>query len=271
VISGPRRSRTALAVAALLVVAACGLPQTGAPSSPDGSTPSAASLPPGERLISRIEVGPPPGPTKPFRGEVVHEIQIVDGYATARFVFRNIGEEPITWLNTLYDYEPMQLYQPLVRLEWTDGSQAFATRLGRFFPEPAILQPGEEAVYLMGGREVNGGGEIGDLVTHIKYCPTRGMDDVPGLPLEVSDLQWETIDGVTTVRGTIRETEGVRRGSSPTIGVALFDTDGAFVGAVVADTVGERMEPNSSRSFEISGRGVLGQIAVAAHGSAWVR
>jgi hypothetical protein len=186
----------------------------------------------------------------------------------------NTGEEPITFLNTLYDYEPLQLYEPLVRLEWTDGTAASSGRRGRFFPTPAILQPGEEAVYLMGASPVLevGNGELGDLVTHIKYCPTRGMDDVPGLPLEVTDLEWETgQDGVTTVRGIIHETQDVRRFGSPTIGVEFSGPDGEFLGAIVEDGIGERMEPGESRPFEISGPGVRtdGQVTLSA--GAWVR
>lgn len=269
----PAGRRGALAVAVLLAISGCAVgTDSGSPTAAPSASPTiAATLPPGERLVARWEVGPVPGPTKPFRGEVVQEVQIYDGYATMRFVFRNIGEEPITWLNTLYDYEPQQLYEPLIRLEWSHGEQAFASRNGRFFPEPAIVDPGEEAVYLMGARPVAGGGEIGDLVTHIKYCPTRGMDDVPGLPLEVSGLEWETADGLTTVRGTVSEVAGVRRASSPTIGVAFFDPTGEFVGAVVADDVGGRLEPGESRSFEISGPGVIGDAIAGADGYAWVR
>jgi hypothetical protein len=226
-------------------------------------------------LAATFEVPPAPGPVKPWRGEMVQHIQVVDGYATMLFTLRNTGEEPITFLNLLYDYEPRNLYDPMVHAYWADGPQAatnqiFQSRAGRFFPSPAGLQPGEEGVYLMGGQPVDGAGQIGELKTNIKYCPTRGMDDVQSQPLEVSGLDWETHDGVTTVRGTIRQAEGGRRASPPTIGVAFFGEDGTFSGAVVADHVGERMQPGEQRTFEISGPGVQ-PGAARAEGWAWVR
>jgi hypothetical protein len=188
-----------------------------------------------------------------------------------RFVLRNTGEEPVTFLNTLYDYEPFQLYEPLVRLEWADGTAAVTTRSGRFFPSPAILQPGEEAVYLMGGAPVRGSGELGDLISHIKYCPTRGMGDVPALPLEVSDLTWSTdAEGVTTVRGTLRQAQGTRRATPPAIGIQFLDGEGQFVGAIVEGRVGERLEPDETRTFEISGHGVRTDAIASAIGYAWV-
>jgi hypothetical protein len=262
-------------MAALLVfLAACSAtppaPSAGTPAPTPLATPTSGAP---QLLAATYEIGPRPGPVKPFRGEMTQEVQIYDGWVTMRFALRNTGEEPVTFLNTLYDYEPFQLYEPLVRLEWTDGSAATHGRGGRFFPTPAILQPGEEGVYLMGAAPVlaAGSGELGDLVSHIKYCPTRGMDDVPGLPLEVSDLEWETSAGVTTVRGVISETQGVRRLGTPTIGVEFIGPDGEFLGAIVADGVGERMEPGSSRTFEISGPGVRTADVVELRGSAWVR
>ena len=265
------RSRRRLAgmLAATTFLVAC---QSGADApSPLASGPDPTQLP--ELLTARFEVGPPPGPVKPFRGEVISEVQVYRGYVSMRLVLRNTGEEPVTFLNTLYDYEPLQLYEPLVRLEWTDGTAASNTRRGRFFPTPAILEPGEEAVYLMGGQQVLdvGDGEIGDLVTHIKYCPTRGMDDVPGVPLQVSDLEWDEHDGMTTVRGTITETTDTRRFGRPSIGVTFTDAEGSFVGAVVADDVGEPMQAGESRTFEISGPGVRAEQVSALTGVAWVR
>jgi hypothetical protein len=264
------RRRLAVMLAATTFLVAC---QSGADApSPLASGPDATQLP--ELLTARFEVGPPPGPIKPFRGEVISEVQVYRGYVSMRLVLRNTGEEPVTFLNTLYDYEPLQLYEPLVRLEWTDGTAASNTRRGRFFPTPAILEPGEEAVYLMGGQQVLdvGDGEIGDLVTHIKYCPTRGMEDQPGLPLEVTDLEWETgPDGITTVRGTIHETQDVRRFGSPTVGVEFIGPGGEFLGAIVDDGVGSRMEPGESRPFEISGPGVRTEGVVSVGAAAWVR
>jgi hypothetical protein len=199
------------------------------------------------------------------------EVLLYGGFASMRFVLRNTGEEPVTFLNTLYDYEPLQLYEPLVRLEWTDGSPAVTSRAGRFFPSPALLQPGKKAVYLMGGVAISGSGQIGDLISHIKYCPTRGMSDTPALPLEVSDLTWSTdADGVTSVRGTLREVQGVRRASPPAIGIEFLDGNGNFVGAIVEDGVEGRMDANEARAFEISGRGVRSEAIASAIGYAWV-
>jgi hypothetical protein len=220
---------------------------------------------------ARFEVPAAPGPVKPFRGESTQQVQVVDGYATMLFTLRNVGEEPVTFLNSLYDYEPKQLYEPMVRMDWKDGETAFGTRQGRFFPSPAVLQPGAEAVYLMGGIKVDGTGEIGSLDTHIKYCPTRGMDDVPSVPLEVSDLSWETRDGLTTVRGTVREPNGVRRYHAPAIGVAFFDAQGDFAGAVVDGSAAEPLNDGRPHTFEISGRGVRADAIASATGYAWMR
>jgi hypothetical protein len=266
-----RSPRACTALAAVLLLAAC---NAGAPSPPTESDgPDETSAPAFEGLLTaRFDVGPRPGPVKPFRGEMQQDVVLYGGYASMRFVLRNTGEEPVTFLNTLYDYEPFQLYEPLIRLEWTDGSAAVVTRSGRFFPSPAILQPGEEAVYLLGGAAVRGsGGELGDLISHIKYCPTRGMDDLPALPLEVSDLAWSTdAAGVTTVRGTLHEVQGVRRATPPAIGIEFRDADGNFVGAIVEGRVGDRLDPNETRSFEVSGLGVRTDAIVSAIGYAWV-
>ena len=254
------RRRLAGLLAVALLTAACSAP------SPPAASPSAAGS-----QEARFEVPPAPGPVKPFRGESTQQVQVVDGYATMLFTLRNVGEEPVTFLNILYDYEPKQLYEPMVRMEWKDGETAFGTRQGRFFPSPAILQPGEEGVYLMGGMKVDGTGQIGSLDTHIKYCPTRGMDDVPSVPLEVSELSWDTKDGVTTVRGTIREPNGVKRFRPPTVGVAFFDAQGDFAGAVVDSSATEPLNDGKPRSFEISGRGVRADAIATATGYAWMR
>jgi len=268
--SSARRARAAVAAASLLLLAACQSVGSTPGASATGSEPEAE--PPFQGLLTaHFEVGPRPGPVKPFRGEMEQEVVMYDGFASMRFILRNTGEEPVTFLNTLYDYEPFQLYEPLVRLEWADGAGAVTSRSGRFFPSPAILQPGEQAVYLLGGAPITGSGEVGDLISHIKYCPTRGMDDRPALPLEVSDLTWSTdADGVTTVRGTLHEVQGVRRATPPAIGIEFVDADGAFVGAIVEGRVGERLGPNETRTFEISGPGVRAEAIASAIGYAWV-
>lgn len=272
--TSPRRPVAAGLAAILLLAAACQADANAPTASPLAATPAAtptAEVAP--LLTARYEVGPPPGPVKPFRGEMTEEVQVYQGWVSMRFVMRNTGEEPITFLNTLYDYEPLQLYEPLVRLEWSDGTAAASGRRGRFFPTPAILQPGEEAVYLMGAQPVleAGSGQLGDLVTHIKYCPTRGMDDVPGLPLQVTDVEWETHDGITTVRGILHQTAEERRFGSPAIGVEFLAADGEFLGAVVDDSVGDRMEAGESRPFEISGPGIRTDQVASLNASAWVR
>jgi hypothetical protein len=276
-VSGAAHRVASVLAALALGLAAC---QSGTPAaSPSGSfvaaptplaTPTSAAP---QLLAATYEIGPRPGPVKPFRGEMTQDVQVYQGWVTMRFQLRNTGVEPVTFLNTLYDYEPFQLYEPLVRLEWTDGTAASHGRGGRFFPTPAILQPGEEAVYLMGAAPVleAGSGGLGDLVSHIKYCPTRGMDDVPGLPLEVTDLEWETSDGITTVRGTLRETQDTRRFGRPTVGVEFVGPNGEFLGAIVDDGVGEPMEAGESRTFEISGPGVRTERVAELRGAAWVR
>ena len=213
----------------------------------------------------RIVVPPAPGAVKPFRGEMIQQVYIADGRVSMFFELRNVGEEPVTFLNTLYDYEPDQLYTPAVRLEWKEGGNAVYTRAGRFFPSPAIVQPGQTAIFMMGGQPVTGAGTPADLVTHIKYCPTRGMDDVPAIPLTVGDLAWTAsgADGAT-VTGTLHETSGARRNKAPTIGVAFFDASGRLVGAIVATASGAAVPPNGSRPFSLSGAGVdSAQIASA--------
>ncbi|HEX5579275.1 MAG TPA: hypothetical protein VFY43_06385, partial [Candidatus Limnocylindria bacterium] len=210
-----------------LVVAAC------APVENSGTPAASPAVPVGDASLE-LSQGPNPGPLKPFRGEMAQHIRIVDGYVSMFFELRNVGEEPVTFLNTLYDYEPDQLYTPAVRLEWQEGGNLIQTRAGRFFPSPAILEPGQTGAYLMGGQPAQGNGTIGDLVTHIKYCPTRGMDDIPSVPVDVSDLDWSSADGVTTVSGTLTLTAGPARPASPTVGVAFFDAADDFLGAVVS-------------------------------------
>jgi hypothetical protein len=125
----------------------------------------------------------------------------------------------------------------------------------------------------MGGQRVLevGDGQVGNLVTHIKYCPTRGMDDVPGVPLQVGDLEWEENDGITTVRGTITDSSNTRRFGRPSIGITFTDAAGDFVGAVVADDVGQPLAAGESRTFEISGPGVRADQVDGMSGVAWVR
>lgn len=252
--------RAAGLVAVALVGAACGTPVV----------PAAVAVP-ATVETARFEVPPAPGPVKPFRGASTQQVQVVDGYATMLFTMRNVGDEPVTFLNTLYDYEPKQLYEPMVRMEWKGGETALGTRQGRFFPSPAVLQPGQQAVYLMGGTKVDGSGQIGSLDTHIKYCPSRGMNDVPAVNLEVSGLTWQTRDGVTTVRGTVRQPQGIERYRAPTIGVAFFDASGNFAGAVVDSSAAEPLSDGQPHSFEISGHGVRADAIAQATGYAWMR
>ncbi len=207
---------------------------------------------------------PSPSPTldpnatpKPFSGRMTPHVLLVDGFVTMYMELVNTGSEPLTFINTLYDIEPDKLYTPTVAYPWTVGDEtALVTRAGRFFPSPAIVPPGERAVYLMGGQAARGSGELSTPVANIKFCPTRGMDDVPSVPVKVSDVKWSSSAGVTTVTGTLTETEGSRRGSAPVIGVAFFDAAGAFVGSVVDARAGDRLDPGVTRPFSIEGRGV---------------
>jgi hypothetical protein len=247
-----------------LLLAACATPPgADAPSPP--ASPAATGGATDEPIRLAIEVPPVPGPVKPFRGEASQQVYIRDGLVSMYFELRNVGDEPITWLNTLYDYEPQQLYTPVVQLEWQEGGRAVYTRAGRFFPSPAVIAPGESAVYLMGGQPVQGEGTPGDLLTHIKYCPTRGMNDVPGIPVPVEDVAWKAnADGTVTATGTLVESAGSRRLRSPQVGVAFFDAGGAFIGAVVSPSEGEALAANEHRAFAISGGGVaVDQIATA--------
>ncbi len=261
-----------LIAAAALLLGACSAPGSASPSGLSAAASVAispnASIAPGVPVFMQTVVPPAPGPVKPFRGEMVQQVFIVDGRISMFLELKNVGEEPVTFLNTLYDYEPTQLYTPAVRLEWREGGNAVYTRAGRFFPSPAIVQPGDSAVYIMGGQPVTGAGTPADLVTHIKYCPTRGMNDVPGIPLAVSDLAW-TADGTdaVTVRGTLTETTGTQRNKPPLVGVAFFDANDHLVGAVVSAAGGAPVPAHGSRPFSLSGAGV--DTAAIAHATAY--
>ncbi len=202
---------------------------------------------------------------------MVQQVYISDGRISMYFELQNVGEEPVTFLNTLYDYEPTQLYTPAVRLEWKKGGNAVYTRAGRFFPSPAVVQPGQSAVYIMGGQPVTGSGTPAGLVTHIKYCPTRGMNDVPGIPLTVADLHWAASGAdAVTVTGTLKETTGTQRNKPPTIGVAFFDGNDQLVGAVVAVASGAAIPADGRRAFSISGSGVDTAAIVQARAYAFI-
>ena len=267
----PWRGATGVALVALLVAAACTPSGSGAsqPSvgpttngGPSGGTPDAAAT------TLTYTVGPRPGPVQSFRGEMVQHVHIAHGLVSMYFELRNTGEDPVTFINTLYDYEPQQLYAPVVRLEWAEGGNAVYTRAGRFFPTPAIVPAGTTAAYLMGAQPITGTGTPGDLIAHIKYCPTRGMDDVPGIPLGVADLAWEVGGGgQVTVRGTLVEEQQAHRGHAPMVGVAFFGADGAFVGSVVSNAVGDPIGPGEERPFTISGGGI--STEQIDHATAW--
>jgi hypothetical protein len=212
----------------------------------------------------------PSGTLPPFAGRMSHQVELLDGYVSMYMLLENTGDEPLTFINTLYDTEPTKLYNPTVVYPYADGTTALVTRDGRFFPSPAIVEPGQHAVYIMGGRQARGSGTLAEPVANIKFCPTRGMDDVPAVPVNVRDLAWTTVGGVTTVSGTMIETEGSQRASLPTVGVAFFDAAGAFVGAVVADRVGDPLQPHETRPFQIAGPGVAADRIASAEGYAFV-
>ena len=207
---------------------------------------------------------------KPFSGRMTPQVLLVGGYVTMYMDLVNTGSEPLTFLNTLYDIEPTRLYSPTVAFPWTSGDTAVVTRAGRFFPSPAIVQPGQRAVYVMGGMPAKGTGVLGTPVANIKFCPTRGMDDIPSVPVGVRDLTWSSSAGVTTVHGTLVESAGSRRVDPPVIGVAFFDKAGAFVGAVVDSRNGDRLAAGASRSFTMEGRGVDAARIFRAEGYAFV-
>jgi hypothetical protein len=257
-----RRAGAALIGLLLLILAACSPfgatpPESANSASPTTSSgPSGGSADPGAQTVT-YEVGPRPGPVKPFRGEMFQHVHLAHGQVSMYFELRNIGEDPVTFINTLYDYEPQQLYSPVVKLEWAEGGNAVYTRAGRFFPSPAIVPADTTAAYLMGGQPIQGAGTPGDLVAHIKYCPTRGMDDVPGIPLGVTDLAWEIgEEGEVTVAGTLVEDQQETRNHAPMVGVAFFAADDTFIGSVVSASVGEPLGPGEQRQFSITGGGV---------------
>ena len=253
--SGPR---FAAALAVVLAVTACSATPDSAPAR---SEPATAPL---EFAAARFEVSPPADPGRALRGEMTQDVVVVDGHLSMFFELRNVGDEPLTFINTLYDTEPDQLYTPVVTMGWQEGGNAVYTRSGRFFPSPAIVQPGETAVFIMGGQPVRGSGTLGELNTNMKDCPTRGMDDVPSAAVAVEELTWEVeADGSTVVRGELVELDGSRRPTPPTIGVAFFTEAGNFAGAVVDHGVDGPLGPHERRPFEITGPGVGGEAAVA--------
>jgi hypothetical protein len=186
------------------------------------------------------------------------QVQLIGGYVSMYMDLRNTGSEPLTFINTLYDTEPTRLYSPLVAFPWTAGGTALVTRDGRFFPSPAIVPPGQRAAYIMGGLQATGSGTLAPPVANIKFCPTRGMDDIPSVPVRVTGVTWSDVGGVTTVRGTLTETEGAARPDPPVVAVAFFDRAGRFVGAVVSSRVGDRLPPLGQVPFEMQGQGVDG-------------
>ena len=256
---------TAIAIAVTIALSGCagatGVegewtlgPTLAAASTPiaPASTPAAAPATP--TLPARTS-GPDETP-KTFSGRMSPQVVLRDGYVSMYMDLENTGSEPLTFLNTLYDLEPTKLYEPVVVFPWTTGENAVYTRQGRFFPSPAQVEPGDRAVYVMGGMQANGSGELAAPVANIKFCPTRGMSDVPSVPVRVEDVTWSSAGGVTTVTGVLVQPDGPQRVDPPSVGVAFFDAEGTFVGAVVEPRVGDRLEPGRAQPFSVEGRGV---------------
>ena len=63
------------------------------------------------------------------------------------------------------------------------------------------------------------------------------------------------------------ESAGSLRARPPQIGVAFFDAEDQFIGAVVTPADGAALEANERRSFTISGGGVAGNEIASAR--AW--
>lgn len=241
----------------------------GPTSAPDPSTPANPSAGASTSASSGASLDPN-ATAKTFSGRMTPEVVLNDGYVSMYMDLENTGLEPLTFINTLYDLEPTKLYAPVVVFPWTTGENAVYTRAGRFFPSPAIVQPGDRAVYVMGGMEARGSGELGPPVANIKFCPTRGMNDVPSLPVDVSDLDWSTTSGVTTVTGTIVQTAGAEQVDPPVVAVAFFDDADAFLGAIVDSRVGIRLEPGRQTAFSMVGRGVAADRISRAEAYAFV-
>lgn len=257
-----------------LAPTASGAAPSGGPSAaPAASVIPTASPTPTASPVAVATTGPTPTPNgtpKTFSGRMTPQVVLNDGYVSMYMDLENTGLEPLTFINTLYDIEPTRLYAPVVAFPWTTGENAVYTRAGRFFPSPSIVQPGERAVYVMGGMKANGSGELATPVANIKFCPTRGMDDLPSLPVEVDDVDWSTSDGITTVTGTLVQTAGAERVDPPVVGVAFFDDAGSFLGAVVDSRVGLRLEPGRATSFTMDGRGVASDRIARAEAWAFV-
>ncbi len=271
-VGNPRRVSGARPVGLVCALAAVSLALGGCTGAPGGAetagwtaAPGASSLPipaaprtPAPASSGAAAAGTP----SPFRAAMPHEVQVVDGYVSMYLSLQNTGSEALTFINTLYDTEPDKLWTPRIAIPFKAGGNALVTRAGRFFPSPAIVQPGGRAVYIMGGQRLAAGQPAGGIdalaepVINIKYCPTLDMNDVPGVPLRVENVTWSEAAGVTTVRGTLVETGGSQRASLPMVSAAFFDAEGGFLGAVVDARAGDAMAPHSRRPFEISGRGV---------------
>jgi len=73
------------------------------------------------------------------------------------------------------------------------------------------------------------------------------------------------------VRGVLQNTAGVRRFGAPTVGAYFTNASGDFLGAVVADNVGDPLAAGESRPFEISGPGVRTADGVSVQAVAWIR
>ncbi len=265
-----------LAPAATSTSPASAVPSQATPSqaaaSPVPASPAATPVPASPSATSSPVLSTPgPGETpKAFSGRMTPQVILHDGYVSMYMDLENTGSEPLTFLNTLYDIEPDKLYAPVVDFPWTTGETAVYTRQGRFFPSPAIVQPGDRAVYVMGGMEARGNGQLAQPVANIKFCPTRGMDDTPSLPVQVDGVTWSTTGGVTSVSGTLVQTSGPQRVDPPVVAVAFFDASGAFVGAVVGSRVGDHLVPGEVTPFAIEGRGVETDRIVRAEAYAFV-
>jgi hypothetical protein len=257
-----------LAASAVLVLAACSASPLSTPGwtygpsiapsqsgTPGASAPAAEPTSPQPVPLESVGAAGIESP-RPYAGRMSHQLMLRDGHVSMYMLLENNGTAPLTFLNTLYDDEPDQLWTPTVAFPWTDGEVALTTRAGRFFPSPTVVGPGRAAIYMMGGQPVTGSGELDRPVANIKFCPTRGMDQGDPVPAAVSDVAWSVRDGVTTVTGTLTEAAGFSRPSLPIVGVAFFDAADRFVGAVVANRVGEPLAAGESRPFEISGLGV---------------
>ena len=109
------------------------------------------------------------------------QVLLVDGYVTMYMELDNTGSEPLTFLNTLYDIEPTRLYNPTVAFPWIEPARRprVDPRRAASFPARPSSSPATAPCTSWAAWRPRAPGLLATPVANIKFCPTRGMDDVP--------------------------------------------------------------------------------------------